>query len=185
MPPSLSTSALTLRFPSSEDAPAVAAAVQESLAGLLPWAPWCQPSYGLADAEAWIAGQPAAREAGSAFEFVITRGDRLLGACGINAVNPLYRMANLGYWVRTSETRRGVATAAVGLLADWTFANTDLERLEVVVAVGNEASLRVAARAGAVREGVLRSRLLVRGRFHDAVMHSIVRSARRPGAGTT
>ena len=173
-------SELALRFPVLDDAEAVLAAVRESLAELRPWAPWCHPDYALADAEAWIAPQAAGRATGSAFEFVITRDGRLLGCCGINAINPIYRMANLGYWVRSSETRRGVATEAVGLLADWSFANTDLERLEIVVAVGNIASLRVATRAGAVREGVLRSRLLVHGQFQDAVMHSIVRSAWRP-----
>jgi len=50
-----------------------------------------------------------------------------------------------------------------------------LVRLEVVVSVENAASLRVAEKAGAIREGVLRSRLLLHGRMHDAVMLAFVR----------
>ena len=49
-----------------------------------------------------------------------------------------------------------------------------LNRIEVVVAVGNEKSLRAAAKAGAKREGILRNRLFMRDKAHDAVMHSLI-----------
>jgi len=42
------------------------------------------------------------------------------------------------------------------------------------VAVGNAASIRVAEKIGGVREGVLRSRLLLHGEFHDAVLFSVI-----------
>ena len=51
----------------------------------------------------------------------------------------------------------------------------DLLRAEIVVAVGNHASLRVAQKAGAKREGILRDRLIVRDKIYDAVMHSLTR----------
>ena len=124
----------------------------------------------------WISSQAQARETGSAFEFLIVGAHgRPLGVCGVNAINQENRFANLGYWVRTSENRRGVAVNAVKLLVDWVFQHTDLERLEIVAAVGNEPSQRVAEKAGALREGTLRSRLCIHGTFHDAVMHSIIR----------
>ena len=45
----------------------------------------------------------------------------------------------------------------------------------VVFAVSNLPSQRVAEKAGAVREGVLRRRLLLHGVSHDAVMFSLTR----------
>jgi RimJ/RimL family protein N-acetyltransferase len=69
-----------------------------------------------------------------------------------------------------------VATAAATRIRDWGFANTDLVRLEILVAVGNIASRRVAERAGAVYEGTLRSRLLVHGTRHDAAMYAFIKS---------
>jgi RimJ/RimL family protein N-acetyltransferase len=89
----------------------------------------------------------------------------------------MHRFANLGYWVRTSATRQGVATEAVRQVAEFAFGNTDLVRLEIVCAVGNDASQRVAERAGAAREGALRHRLLLHGQPVDAVMYSLVRGA--------
>jgi ribosomal-protein-serine acetyltransferase len=82
-------------------------------------------------------------------------------------------------------TRHGVATAAVRALRDWAFERTDLIRLEIVIAVGNFASHRVAKKAGAVREGTLQRRLVLHGTVHDATMFSFTRavSARSYGAG--
>jgi RimJ/RimL family protein N-acetyltransferase len=103
-------------------------------------------------------------------------GNRMVGGCGLNALNPGHRFANLGYWIRTSAAGRGYAARAVRALAAWAFANTQLERLEIVAAVGNIRSQRAAEKAGAHREGILRARLMVHGQPSDAVMYSIVRS---------
>ncbi len=172
----------SLRFPAAGDTEALVDAVRESLPALERWMPWCHAAYSTADAAEFIASRAAARAAGDAFDFFII-GDqgRLLGGCGINAVNRDHRFANLGYWVRASATGRGVAVTAVGLLAGWVFEHTDLARLEIVVAAGNEASRRVAEKAGALREGTLRSRICVHGTMHDAHVYSLIRP--RPGHG--
>jgi RimJ/RimL family protein N-acetyltransferase len=60
------------------------------------------------------------------------------------------------------------------LLADFGFKELKLNRIETLVAVDNLASQRVAAKVGAVREGILRNRLLLRGKIHDAVMFSLI-----------
>jgi RimJ/RimL family protein N-acetyltransferase len=175
-------SVVTLRFPEPTDADAVFAAVRESIGDLHLWMSWCRIDYSIADAAQWISGQAEARKNGVAFEFVITdEQGRILGGCGVNQINKDARLANLGYWVRTSETGRGVATRAARDVAAWAFENTTIERLEIVVAVGNTASQVVAEKAGALREGILRSRLLVHGRFHDAVMFSLIRPQRKAG----
>ena len=66
------------------------------------------------------------------------------------------------------------------LLVAWAFANTDFCRLEVIASVENVPSQRVAEKAGAVREGVLRSRIKVQDRMHDAVIYSFVRGRPTP-----
>lgn len=159
-----------------EDAPALWAAARESQPAVFRWLEWCHPGYSLADAEWWCNSRAALTAAGQEYSFVICGPDGgFLGGCGLNQINRVHRMANLGYWVRTSATGRGVATEAVRQLRRFAFENTDLVRLEIVCAVGNQASQRVAEAAGALREGVLRSRLLLHGQPVDAVMHSLVR----------
>ena len=160
-----------------DDAAAIWEAVRESMNALQTWMPWCHPGYAIAETRSWLSAQVQAFQQRSAFEFAITTGEgAYLGGCGLNQIDSLNRRANLGYWVRSSATRQGVATAAVRWIHDWAFRTTDLVRLEIVIALGNAASHRVAEKAGAVREGVLRRRLMLHGRAHDATMFSLTRA---------
>jgi RimJ/RimL family protein N-acetyltransferase len=167
---------LLLRPYRLDDAPALHEAALESMAEVQPFMAWCHPDLAVADMHAWLEAQVAAFETLKAFEFAIVAADgRFLGGCGLNHLEDANRRANLGYWVRTSAARRGVATEAVRQLVRWAFENTDLIWLEVVVSARNAPSLRVAEKAGAWREGVLRRRLLIHGEAHDAVLFSFVR----------
>jgi RimJ/RimL family protein N-acetyltransferase len=159
-----------------EDAPTVFEAVIESRAELLPWMPWCHPHYAIEETRAWLATQVPAFKEGHAFEFAIQSADgRYLGGCGLNQIDKVNKRANLGYWVRTSATRQGVATTAIELIRTWGFEHTDLIRLEIVVAAENTASRRAAEKSGAAFEGILRNRLVLHGVAHDAAVHSFTR----------
>jgi ribosomal-protein-serine acetyltransferase len=158
-----------------EDADELFEAVRESIGELSPWMPWCHSDYSISDARDWIGKKIAAFESRDEFHFaIVDGGGHLAGVCGLNGISRENRVANLGYWVRSSKSRRGIATRAARLLADWAFQNSGLHRLEILVAIRNLPSLRVAAKAGAVWEGVLRARLQNRGVSHDAVLFSIV-----------
>ncbi len=159
------------------DSDAVYEAAMESIRDLGPFMPWCRPDLTRDEQRRWVEEQVAAFQSGTAYEFAIVAGDgRYLGGCGVNEIDAANHRANLGYWVRSTETRQGFATSAIGALVRWAFEKTDLTRLEVVISTENVASLRTAERAGAQREGTLRKRLLLHGVSHDAVMFSFVRS---------
>jgi len=49
-----------------------------------------------------------------------------------------------------------------------------LNRVEIVVATENKASIRVAEKIGALREGILRKRIVVRDNVYDAFIFSII-----------
>ena len=74
----------------------------------------------------------------------------------------------------SSHRGEGFAGQAARLVAQFAMEHLGLVRVEIVVAVGNQASLRVAEKLTATREGVLRNRILIRGTPHDAVMHSLI-----------
>ena len=93
---------------------------------------------------------------------------------GINHLDPLHGIGNIGYWVRTSAQNQDVATEGTRLIAGFGFEQLGLSRLEIVMLTTNSASRRVAEKAGAVFEGVQRNRLLVAGRPGDACMYSLI-----------
>jgi ribosomal-protein-serine acetyltransferase len=151
-------------------------AVRESMAELLPWIPWCKPGYSLDDARTWIAMQIHDFAHATSFEFVVEdETGRLIGGCCLNKIDRANRRANLGYWIRTSAAGRGMASEAVRRVRDWGFAETDLIRLELFIAVDNTASLRVAEKAGARYEGTLRHRFFHDGRPQDATIWAFTR----------
>jgi len=162
------------------DLDAMLESIHESIVEVGPWMSWCTASYSSDDGQRWLQEQIDAFDRRTAFQFaVIASGSHYCGGCGVNQLDPDNRRANLGYWIRSSMTRRGIGAAAVRLVRDWVFESTDVIRLEVVVAVGNLASQRLAESTGAVREGVVRSRLFLHGRAHDAVMYSFTRAPGR------
>ncbi len=151
-------------------------AVRESLAELSAWLPFAHKDYSLKESKDWIKTRPKEWKRGTSYDFVIrdAKDGTLLGACGLNHFDKMNWRANLGYWVRTRRTGEGIAPAATLLLAKWGFEALKLLRIEIGVAVENTRSLRVAEKAGAKREGVLRNRLMIRDKTHDAVMHSLI-----------
>jgi ribosomal-protein-serine acetyltransferase len=159
-----------------EDAGALYEAVRESISEVSPWLPWCHQNYSIEESRAFIGSRELASQGGEWYSFGIfeTDGGGFLGGIGINFINRVHQMANLGYWVRSSASGRGVATMATRLAAKFGFEQLGLHRIEIVAAVGNIASQRVAEKAGAKREGVLRKRLLIQGESLDAVLFSLV-----------
>ena len=166
---------LVLRALTAADAPAFTQAALESVDSAGPWLPWCHAGYSQTQALDWVDWCEAHRAAGDAHEFGIfsAASGQLLGGCGLNAINHEHRFCNLGYWVRASAQRRGVATQAVQQMKALAFEVLDLQRVEIVVAVGNSASAAVALRSGAQLEGSARHRLRLHGRAVDAQMFAL------------
>jgi RimJ/RimL family protein N-acetyltransferase len=157
------------------DIDAVFEAVRESIGEISPWLAWCHPKYSREESQAWVTSRADAWAKGVEYTFaIVDAGDsRFFGVCSLNQIHPLHRFANLGYWVRTSAAGRGVASAATLLVARFGFAELGLVRVEIVVDVANLASLRVAEKVKATREGIGRNRLVTGGRVSDAVMFSL------------
>lgn len=154
------------------DAAALYEAARESVEEVGRWLPWCHPEYTKAEAEEWTAAQPLAWDAGEMYTFVIEdQAGRMVGHCGINGISAVHRKGNLGYWIRTARTGCGFATAATRLVARFGLEELKLFRIQVVVAIGNEASRRVAEKAGALYEGLQRNLLVHDGRPIDAHMY--------------
>jgi RimJ/RimL family protein N-acetyltransferase len=80
----------------------------------------------------------------------------------------------IGYVLAPAARGRGVATRAVGLLTDWGLGDLGLQRIELRIDARNEASERVAERAGYQKEGVLRNLAFKEGLRTDVAVWSRV-----------
>ena len=150
-------------------------AVRESIVELSLWMPWCQAGYSVEKSRTWVESRAEAWAKGIEYDFAITdcKDSILLGGCGLNQIDRAYPLANLGYWVRSNRAKQGIATSAALLAARFGFDELKLNRIEVVVATGNKASQRVAEKISAVRERIMRNRLVIHDKVYDAVLFSL------------
>ncbi len=146
IPTELSDGTITIRTHKPSDVHPYFEAVRESVAEVSRHLPWCHQDYSIAEAREWIEKMiPRFWEQRSEYHFVITDAitGSVLGGCGLDGINWVNRTANLGYWVRTSRTRQGIATDASRLLARFGFEQLRLKRIDVVTSIENVASARV------------------------------------------
>ena len=172
----LSDGNVLIRPYSAADTRTVYEAVRESIKEISVWMAWCHPDYALEETSAFISTRAEAWQSDREYTFGIFdagTGD-FLGSTGLNFINRVHNCANLGYWVRSSCTGRGVASAAARLVARFGLESCGFQRIEILAAIGNHPSQRAAEKAGALREAVLRKRLLVKGQPQDAVLYSLV-----------
>jgi ribosomal-protein-serine acetyltransferase len=158
------------------DAGAFANAAIESMSTVGVWMPWCHPGYSIADATAWIRECEQNLKADTAYDLGIFSIDEknLLGGVSLNQFNSHYNFGNLGYWVRQSAQRKGIASKAVRFIKNFAFDQVKLTRLEIVIIEDNYPSRRVAEKAGAVFEGTARNRLIKDDRPCTAAIYSLI-----------
>jgi RimJ/RimL family protein N-acetyltransferase len=160
------------------EAEALHGAVQESLTELKPWMSWAREPYPLERADNFITITRAQWASGDMYAFAILNAQtgEFVGGCSLSHIHPIYHYCNLGYWVRTSKHGQGIAGRAAKLIARFAFEKVKLIRAEIIVAVGNDASKRVAEKVGAHYEGVLLNRMVIGNEISDAHMFSLLPS---------
>lgn len=171
----LARNTVQIRRAERADAPRVLDAVRASVAELEIWMPWAHAGYSLDDTTTWLELCCDGWEKATQYSFVavdVATGE-VLADCSISQINRMHGFANLGYWVRSSATGQGLGSALARRVARFGVEEIRLNRLEILTALGNVASQRVAEKAGATREGVLRSRLILREQVIDAAMFSL------------
>lgn len=158
---------MALRAWAEDDVPALVRACADPLTQRYTSVP---VPYTPEDARLFIAG---GRSASSLPLAVVDAGDApaVVGAVGLHAVDLERSRAEIGYWTAPWARRSGVATRALGLLAGWAVdpGGLGLRRLELYAEPGNDASHRVALRAGFVQGDLVRGGIALRGRRRDVV----------------
>lgn len=166
---------ITLRPWTDADVPAVTSACQDPETQRWTGVP---AGYEEEYARQYLGGREESRRLGQTLDMAIADANDLamLGSVGLVAFDAVNRRGEVGYWVAPEGRGRGLATAAVRLISAAAFEQLDLIRLDLIAAVGNGPSQRVAEKAGFTREGVMRSYLSNKqGSRDDAVMFGLVR----------
>ena len=114
------------------------------------------PDPSPAGARRWIAGEQERRRRGLALDLVVSPvgGDLVWGEVGLRGFDPAVRRAEVGWWLAPDARGRGVAAAAVDLVAAWALRPPrGLRQGGARIDPANPASAQVAAAAGFHRLG--------------------------------
>jgi RimJ/RimL family protein N-acetyltransferase len=178
--PPLTDGEIVLRAWQRGDAAAVTAACQDPE---IPRWTVIPHHYTRRDARDFISGTRADLTSGRELALAIVDGDdRLLGAVGISNFDWVDHKAEIGYWIAAEARRRGIGARATRMLAVWALGQLGMERLELLAHPQNEASQRLALRAGFTREGTLRRYRRRHGAREDLVMFSLLAEDLAPDA---
>jgi RimJ/RimL family protein N-acetyltransferase len=136
----------------------------------------------LADAERWLARGADWKSGDHAtFSVVETATGRFFGSVSLFRIDREQAGASIGYRVAPGARGRGVATAAVEAVTEWSFREIGLARVELCHAVTNPASCRVAVKTGYSLEGTLRQSMVYGdGKRYDEHIHGRLASDPRP-----
>ena len=105
------------------------------------------------------------------WRWAIVDGGRIAGMIVLaDVIRGALQLGNVGYWVDRSVNGRGLATAAVGDVVSFAFAEGGLHRLEAGTLVDNFASQRVLEKNGFERFGLARKLLKIGGEWRDHVL---------------
>lgn len=164
---------LLLRPWAAEDAPAVYEAFQDPV--MHQW------HIRAADSEEEVRGwldewqQEWAREQKAQWAVVDADTDRLMGRVALRNILLDEGTAEVAYWTAAAARGQGVAARGTNALGRWALDEIGFHRLELMHAVPNVASCRVAARTGFALEGTKRSAVLHQDGWHDMHLHARVR----------
>ncbi len=154
-------------------------AINESLAGLVPWLGWVTPAPTLE------ASEQSCRRAYARFLmnedlmafFLLKSNGELVGGSGLHNANWDLRQFEVGYWGRTSRLGQGLITEGVKALAQYAMGALEANRVFLTTDENNHASRRLAERAGFEFEGTLRlDRRNLDGNLRNTRVYSIVKS---------
>lgn len=137
---------LVLRQLQPADAPELFSVVDKSREELRKWLPWVDGTKSEADSRVFIDTMLERRAWDEEFGYAVILDGKIAGHTSLMEIRN--HKAEVGYWVATEFARRGLATRATGALVDLAFSQMGLHRLTLRADERNEASQRVAEKAG-------------------------------------
>lgn len=124
-------------------------------------------------------GQDWAQEKGA--HWAVTRGGgEVLGRIALRGIDLDDGVAVCAYWVLPAARGAGAASRALTAVSHWALGKAGFHRLELDHSTRNQASCRVAARAGFLLEGTKRSDAVHSDGRHDMHLHARIRGDGQP-----
>lgn len=163
----ITSNGVVLRPVTEADVPAIAIACSDEQTQR--WLPLPRPYTEEAARGYALEVAPAALAIGG-LERAIEVDGQFAGVIGLKNTDRAVAKTEAGYWLGPWARGRGVTARALAAISDWALDSQGIERVEVLVATDNVASLATARKAGFIEEGTLRRA----GYTHDGKVDLVI-----------
>ncbi len=101
--------------------------------------------------------------------------NKLIGYCCLGDFDDDSIKSEIGYGFNRNEWNKGYATETIKTLVKFGFEVMGLNRIEGIVTLGNDASVKALKKANFTKEGIVRERTIMKGQFVDDVILAIIK----------
>lgn len=153
------TERLVVRSPLWCDGAAMNRAIHESIEELRPWMPWAQqlPTVDESEENVRFARLKFMERSDLRLHIFSKETGEFIGGSGLHRIDWESRKFEIGYWIRTSQSGKGLMTEAVAGITKFAIDSLLANRVEIRCDSTNIRSARIAERLGYTLEGILRN----------------------------
>lgn len=177
-PEEFETERLIIRAPLWGDGVALNEGIRESIEELRPWMPWAKnvPTIDESEENIRIARLKFLQRSDLRLQLVCKQTGRFVGGSGLHRIDWESKKFEIGYWIRTSQSGKGLMTEAVQGITNFAVCVLQANRIEIRCDSTNSRSARIAERLGFTLEGILRNeKCNVAGQLRDTMVFAKVR----------
>lgn len=158
------------------DAPVIFYAIDQNRAHLGKWLPFVEYTKTVADSEKFIKTVISQREETRNEVYTIWFKGEFAGVIGFHNTDRVNEKTEIGYWLISEMTGRGIVTRACKVIVGIAFEMMWMNRVTIRCAVGNPESENVAVRLGFKFEGIERSGERYHDQFFDLKVFSLLKN---------
>ncbi|WP_114784082.1 GNAT family N-acetyltransferase [Botryobacter ruber] len=163
-----------LRDITLDDAPAIYHIIENTREYLRKWLPFIGYSDSVTDAEEFIISVTGKRPTQD-MVFTMVFNNEIVGIVGYKNINALNHKLEIAYWLHDDFRGKGITSRACSKLVEYAFTKLRMNRVQIKVAVDNEASKRIPLKLGFTREGVEREGECFGDAYADMEVYSLLK----------
>ena len=118
---------------------------------------------------------------GTDYLFFILQGQKICGCIDIHNIDPKIGKGEIGYWLHSSFTKRGIISKSVKALCHLVFNDFGMKKLLICVDVDNAPSNRIAQRCGFTLTSTEPQDALLHGKLRDMNHYTLLKKQFKKG----
>lgn len=151
--------------------------IQESKNEIAPWLPWAKEMKKVEQEAEFLAVTLKHFGAGNSLNCVIFYHDQQVGMISFNKIDNVNKLADIGYWLGTRWTHKGIMHRAVLAMLEVGFTDYQLNKIIIRAAIDNQPSNLVAQKLNFHLDGINReAEKYANNKFRDLNEWSLLKS---------